>query len=839
MNRDPDYNNITYTLPKYQKRLAFRASIVSSARMNSRLSVLFRAPFLAIALFAFVSPSMAEDNVPTQVLPEGNDDADETNDDNKKDSSHKHGAMPRVTLNGVRLPDSDSSLSLSLETSPLESESVTVTGQELPAVQFPASPEVERTRINSGKKTSIVRPDEFPNMVNNEYREAFARTPGILISEENTSPIINIGYRGLDSQRSEFSQVLKDGVSIKNEQFGFPETHYTPPLDAVDHIEVIRGGAALQFGPQPGGAINFVTRMPRVDQPFHFTTKDVFGSDELFTSYNAVDGAAGPFGYYAYYTHREREGFREANSDYDLDEGSAKLVCDPWRDSRFILTFDGYEEEHGEPGGLTVIPGPDAVLYQDDREATSRFFDRFRLQRYYGTLAYQKDFSDRTQLDVKAFGGYLSRFSKRQRGGGFGTLPTGAAADTNSIQLREDWTEGVELRLRHDYELAGDVSTFAGGLYFYHAVQDRHDERGATPDAESGQLRNFNVGETFDGAIFAENRFHFGRLSITPGMRLEHLQQSVDEQFNFAKTDAGEALASRSDFSFVPLFGVGFAYVLVPVEQAVTSTSVADAGKGAERKDTEAVRSESLGLAGPPRAELYANISQAYRPRTYGELVPTGPSSIVNGDLEEGHSLHYELGVRGKPLPFLNFDVSGFYYTFEDQVGDISLPGGLTSTGNVGDARYAGAEAALELDILSMANGGAQSPYGSLLLYANVTWLDAEFTSGPFDGFTPTYAPDYQVKAGVLYRWKNLFKAGLIGTSVDNSFADSNNTRERFIPAYMVWDLTAEMKFLSGRVGVIAGIKNLFDEDYWAEARDEGIVPAYGRNYYAGVSIEW
>ena len=94
-------------------------------------------------------------------------------------------------------------------------------------------------------------------------------------------------------------------------------------------------------------------------------------------------------------------------------------------------------------------------------------------------LEYQKLFSEQTQLDVKAFGGYLSRYSKRQRGGdvGGGRIhpAPGSASSTNSIQLREDWTEGAELRLRHDYTLAGDTSTFTGGVYFYHALQDRND----------------------------------------------------------------------------------------------------------------------------------------------------------------------------------------------------------------------------------------------------------------------------------------------------------------------------------------------------------------------------
>jgi Fe(3+) dicitrate transport protein len=430
-------------------------------------------------------------------------------------------------------------------------------------------------------------------------------------------------------------------------------------------------------------------------------------------------------------------------------------------------------------------------------------------------------------LDIKAFGGYLSRFSKRQRGGGVGILPFGAAANTNSIQLREVWNEGAELRLRHDYSLAGDTSTFAGGLYFYHALQDRDDQRGTTPGADTGVLRNFATGETTDFSLFAENRFHFGRLSITPGMRLEFLNQTLDETFNITRP---ANLLTRDDTSFVPLFSLGLGYVLLDGQHAVTNTA----------KDAKNAASTTTMVAGgPPRLELYATAAQAYRPRTYGELVPTSANGVVNGDLKEGDSLQFELGVRGKPLPYLTIDVGGFYYTFDDQVGDISLPGGVVSTGNVGDARFVGFEAGVELDILAMINGGAESPYGRFNLYGNVTLLDAEFTSGPNEGFTPAYAPDYQFKAGGIYRWKDRVKLGLIGTIVDDHFANANNTATHFVPAYTVWDLTAEVNFCNGRVGVFAGINNLFDEDFWAEVRDEGILPAYRRNYYGGVSLKF
>jgi outer membrane receptor protein involved in Fe transport len=51
--------------------------------------------------------------------------------------------------------------------------------------------------------------------------------------------------------------------------------------------------------------------------------------------------------------------------------------------------------------------------------------------------------------------------------------------------------------------------------------------------------------------------------------------------------------------------------------------------------------------------------------------------------------------------------------------------------------------------------------------------------------------------------------------------------------------LLVPVNFYHGRVAVSAGINNLFDEDFYAEIRDEGIVPAYRRNYYGGVSFKF
>ena len=164
---------------------------------------------------------------------------------------------------------------------------------------------------------------------------------------------------------------------------------------------------------------------------------------------------------------------------------------------------------------------------------------------------------------------------------------------------------------------AGDTSTFAGGVYFYHALQDRDDQRGTTPDADSGVLRNFTTGETWDFSIFAENRFHFGRLSITPGMRLEFLQQSLDETVNITRPNN---LLTQDDDSFVPLFSLGLGYVLIEGQHPVTTTAK-------DSKDAKNVTTTTMAPGGLPRLELYGTVAQAYRPSTYGELVPTSATA--------------------------------------------------------------------------------------------------------------------------------------------------------------------------------------------------------------------
>lgn len=665
-------------------------------------------------------------------------------------------------------------------------------------VQGPFLPDTQGTRVNAGKKTTILDFDSLPRINGNNYRQALAQAPGLILSEE-TSPLVSIGYRGLEPHRAQFTQVLKDGIPIHADQFGYPEAYYTPPLDTVDRIEFSRGGSAMMYGPQPGGALNYVTHRPRTDRPFSASSLNTFGSDDYYSSFSYIDGTVGRFGYYGYYNHRESEGIRSANGDYSLDAWLGRVVLDANAASRWILTLETYEEEHGEPGGLTFAPGANSVNYNSDRRASSRLNDRFNLDRKALSLVWERDFSLGT-FAARAWAIDYVRASRRQGGGGFGTLPTGAAAATNTIERQQFTTIGAEARVRLDWG-TNQRHAFTAGTQAFGTDSPRTDSRGTSGDATNGSVINKSQRDIFAAPLFVENLFRFGAFRVTPGFRLETIRQEVSESVNVAKSTVGTPLGVRDDRQSVPLFGLAAAY----------------ATGGA--------------------SQVYLNISQSYRPMIFTQAVPNAATNIVNADLEDGRAVQFEVGYRAQPIGGLVFDASVFHLEFDNQIGALALPGGLSTVANVGRAIHRGVEASVQYDVLRRVLGGPSK--NTLNVYANALLLDAEFKAGLVPGRAPQYAPDHLVRTGVVFTRGSGLKLGFTGTLSADAFADDANTAQRYVPAYAVWDLTAEAKIPNTPLRVIAGVNNVFDEDYYNRVRPDGIDPAPRRNYYVGAALEF
>ena len=119
-------------------------------------------------------------------------------------------------------------------------------------------------------------------------------------------------------------------------------------------------------------------------------------------------------------------------------------------------------------------------------------------------------------------------------------------------------------------------------------------------------------------------------------------------------------------------------------------------------------------------------------------------------------------------------------------------------------------------------------------------WLDAEIFRSQLglNGNRPQYAPEYSMRGGFAYLAPNGSRLLFSGTWLDSHFANDSNDANFFIPAYSVWDLTAEFRVWN-RISVVAGVNNIFDELYTSRITSVGIDPADGRNYYLGGRLDY
>ena len=405
------------------------------------------------------------------------------------------------------------------------------------------------------------------------------------------------------------------------------------------------------------------------------------------------------------------------------------------------------------------------------------------------------------------------RFSRRQNGGGFGTLPAGPKAQTNQIENQQFYTYGAEPRMSHNWDWLGNTHTLTGGMMFYYDWSPRVDETGNSPTAMTGSTVNQSNRESVYYSLFAENLFQFGSFSITPGFRLENIWQSVRELVNKSSFQTGKPLQDETIYNFAPLFGLGLEYDFTP------------------------------------EVAVYANVSQAYRPPIFTQAVPTSPNIAVVGNLQESNIVNYEIGFQGEPVDWITWDTSVFLIDNSDQIGSRAVNDGPITTviENSGRSIVYGWDIYTEVDFVGAANAAWNKDdgkswvdrYGSISAYTALTLQKGQFINGPNDGKTPQYLSDYVLRFGLTYNWRDRIKAAFMGNFMGSTYAADNNPASRFIPAYNVWDLTVEAKVYKDNVSVIAGVNNVFNKDYYARIRADGIDPAAPRNWYAGVKVEF
>ena len=152
--------------------------------------------------------------------------------------------------------------------------------------------DIAGTAIYAGKKTELINMRNInANLATNNTRQIYARVPGLNIWEYDHGGLqLGIGGRGLSPNRSSNFNTRQNGYDISADALGYPESYYTPSTEALDRIEIVRGAASLQYGPQFGGLVNFVMKEGPANKKIELTTRQTVGSFGFFNTFNSIGG---------------------------------------------------------------------------------------------------------------------------------------------------------------------------------------------------------------------------------------------------------------------------------------------------------------------------------------------------------------------------------------------------------------------------------------------------------------------------------------------------------------------------------------------------------------------
>ena len=651
-----------------------------------------------------------------------------------------------------------------------------------------AMPPVYKNKIYKGKKATVTQISKNTNSSEaNNTRQALHESSGVIVSDVNNQSYYSIGIRGItDPHESQGVLLMSDDIPVVADFYGYPAAYYLPTMTSVESIEVTKTGAGLLYGSQPGGRINFRLKQPQYGSAVTGKTLNTFGSNQLFTTFNSLQGGSNKFAYLVEGYQKTGAGQFQNNSGFNAYGFDTRLRFKINERHEIKNQISFYKGRFEEAGGLALTPAAGRISIEESRTANTIKFDELLVDRLEARVAHEYKGDDQLNLTSTVWANNMSRESHRQNGSGFGVVSTN---NTNSIQDQDFYSVGARVNLAKDYSINTNNNTLTTNVTYYKMNSPFEAGNGSTADAETISTKTRQVTrDTSAFALAAENQFNVGSWAITPSARAETIKQDINETFNTTPT-----LRNTSETDNVLLGGL-----------SVTYTTEND-------------------------QQIYSNLSEGFRPIQYGETVPTSSNTVVNGDLKSSKTLSAEIGVKGQ-VKTVEYDASVFSTTYKNQIGTVT---GVANTtlGNVGEGQYEGID-------LSARNKFSQNVQG----FVNSQFLKARFVNGPLDTKTPAFAPHYLHKVGVQHE-TDLLKHRLAATFVEEHYSDDNNTVERKIPSYNVWDLSGEFtpttKLFGAKTKLTYGVNNVFDAKYYSRVRASGIEPALERNYYAGFELAY
>ena len=575
--------------------------------------------------------------------------------------------------------------------------SASAENEEVGKTQPPAETVDLGTSTVSGKQTSPPRLSEASNAIgeaelakfkHDDIQAAIARVPGVYARGEDGYGLRpNIGMRGVNPDRSKKVTLTEDGVLFGPAPYSSPAAYYFPLVSRMVGIEVYKGPATLQYGPQTvAGSINLVSRsIPNKAEGM----LDLSAGSYLYGRAQGYYGfTAGQWGALIEGVKMRSDGFKQldggGNTGFDKTEVVSKLRWTAAPEDALYQEVEvklGYSQEMSNETYLGITDSDFSA--QPLRRYSSSALDKMEWERTQFVLSHYmepaQDVTVETKLYRQDFDRTWNKYNRIGDADTYEVLKDPSTPENESyyriLSGQDDWatssdtiyvgpnhrvfvSQGIQSNLKwnveHDdvkHEVKVGIRVHYDEARYYHTETGYKMINGSlTP--ESGDPANTTWSTTRNSksqstavATYLSDTVSWGRLSGSLGLRTEFIYGS----------NADYLLGTNSELFQVGLLpGGGLAYEIID------------------------------------GTVIFVGIHRGYSPVAPGQAPETLPEQ----------SVVYEGGVRGRYGDFSG-EIAGFFNDYEnlsDTCGVVCSPQLVGEQFNLGAADIYGFEASLHYE---------------------------------------------------------------------------------------------------------------------------------------------
>lgn len=641
--------------------------------------------------------------------------------------------------------------------------------------------------------------------------EVFRRVPGLhVVDEEGAGLRVNIGIRGLDPDRSRSVLMLEDGIPVALNPYGEPEMYYTPAMDRMSGVEVLKGSGQILYGPQTvGGVINYITAAPPEEQEFGLKIQG--GQGSYVSALGSYGNTVNKTGFQISYLHKRADAVGSVN--FVVNDVTAKIKFPLSDKSTLGVKIAAYNEVSNSTYVGITQPMYDAGGNDFDVLAP---YDELDITRYLMSFTHNQKIGNEVSLQSNLYGYATTRNWRRQDYAyntftdatpnpppadwtgvvwGDESVPGGAIYMRNRTGNRDRQFEvvGWEQKVQYNASFGSVKNELTAGYRFLYERAYEQRVNGTTATAQSGALVSDEIRTGKAWAIYVLDRISISnKFDITPGLRAEFysyqreiLREASVDLYESAENDIAEVIP-----------GIGFNF---------RPTS---------------------------NFNVFSGIHRGYAPPRIKDAIDfTADNPVLK--LEAEKSWNMEVGVRAQLQRGLYAEATYFYMDFDNQIIPSSQSVGGPGFGvtNAGRTLHHGVETILNFNSRESVGTAWLLAVDANMTYVNATYnSDRIVSSENVNNNQLPYAPKFTGSFALTV--ESTFGTGvrITNTYVDDQFTDelntntpSNNGRIGKMAKYNLIDVTLYHKLSAINASFNLSAKNLTDERYISTRRPEGI----------------